>query len=96
VPVGILTLELAIENAQSLKDRRHVVRSLKDKLRLRFNVAIAEIDDAKLWNRATIGVVSISASQDYLEGLMASVERAALRIVNNAGADVVDSYLEID
>lgn len=94
MPIASLTLELNIEAAQSLKDRRQVVRSLKDKLRTTFNVAIAELDSAELWNRATIGVVSISPSRDYLDGLMKNVERAATRIANNNGADVADSFVE--
>ena len=92
--VVLLTLELSIEHAQSLKDRRQVVRALKDRLRISFNVAIAELDSAELWNRATIGVVSISGSRDYLDGLMKNVERQALRIANNTGAEVIDSFLE--
>jgi len=47
-----------------------------------------------LWNQATIGVVSISDSRDYLDGLMKNVERQAIRIANNGGADVADSFLE--
>ena len=87
-------LELRIEHAHSLKDRRQVVRSLKDRLRTTFNVSIAELDGAELWNRATIGVVSISHSRDYLDGLMKNVERAATRIANNNGAEVADSFVE--
>ena len=89
-----LTLELRIEHAQSLKDKRQVVRSLKDKLRASFNVSVAELDSSNLWNQATIGVVAISHSRDYLDGLMKNVERAALRIANNAGAEVTDSWVE--
>jgi len=92
--IGSLTLELRIEHAQSLKDKRQVVRSLKDKLRASFNVSVAELDPSNLWNQATIGVVAISHSRDYLDGLMKNVERAALRIANNAGADVADSFVE--
>lgn len=92
--IAYLTLELRIEGAHSLKDKRQVVRSLKDKLRHSFNVSVAEIESSDLWQRATLGVVSISDSRDYLEGLMRNVERAALRIANNAGADVTDSFLD--
>ena len=92
--IGSLILELRIEHAQSLKDKRQVVRSLKDKLRASFNVSVAELDPSNLWNQATIGVVAISHSRDYLDGLMKNVERAALRIANNAGADVADSFVE--
>lgn len=92
--IAFLTLELRIEAAHSLKDKRQVVRSLKDRLRARFNVAVAELDHTDLWQRATIGVVSISDSRDYLEGLMHNVERSSVRIANNGGAEVTDSFLE--
>jgi uncharacterized protein len=83
-----------MEAAHSLKDKRQVLRSLKDKLRAGFNVSVAELDPADLWQRATVGVVSISPSRDYLRGLMEKVERSATRIANNAGADVTDSFVE--
>lgn len=92
--IAYLTLELRIEGAQSLKDKRQVVRSLKDRLRASFNVSVAEIENADLWQRATLGIVSISDSRSYLEGLMRNVESAATRIANNAGADVTDSFLD--
>jgi uncharacterized protein len=92
--IAFLTLELRIEAAQSLKDKRQVVRSIKDKLRGNFNVAVAELDPSNLWNHATIGVVSVSDSRDYLDGLMKNVERQAVRIANNNGAEVADTYVE--
>jgi uncharacterized protein YlxP (DUF503 family) len=94
VAIAFLTLELSIEAAQSLKDKRQVVRSLKDRLRATFNVAVAELDSSGLWNRATIGVVSVSDSRDYLDGLMRNVERHAMRIANTGGAEVSDSFVE--
>jgi uncharacterized protein YlxP (DUF503 family) len=92
--IGLLTIELRMEAAHSLKDKRQVLRSLKDKLRAGFNVSVAELDPADLWQRATVGVVSISPSRDYLRGLMEKVERSATRIANNAGADVTDAFVE--
>jgi hypothetical protein len=94
VPIAYLTLELRIESAHSLKDKRQAVRSLKDRLRNSFNISIAEIEVTDLWQRATIGVVSISDSRDYLEGLMNNVEREAAKLANNVGAEVVDSIIE--
>jgi uncharacterized protein len=96
MPIAVLTLELRIEHAQSLKDKRQVVRSLKDKLRNHFNVSVAEMDETDLWQRATIGVVSISSSRDYLAQIMQSVEKDAVRIAAEAGGEVVDSFVEID
>ncbi len=92
--IAFLTIELRIEAAHSLKDKRQVLRSLKDKLRASFNVSVAELDATDLWQRATVGVVSISGSRDYLRGLMEKVERAATRITNNAGAEITDSFIE--
>jgi len=92
--IATITLELRIEAARSLKDKRQVVRSLKDRLRASFNVSVAELDPSNLWNQATIGVVAISHSRDYLEGLMKNVERAATRVANNHGAEVADSFVE--
>lgn len=94
MPIAFLTLEIRIEGAHSLKDKRQVLRSLKDRLRVNFNVSVAELDSTNLWQRATLGVVSISDSREYLEGLMQSVEREAFRIANNSGAEVIDSALE--
>ena len=65
-----MVLELRIEHAHSLKDRRQVVRSLKEKLAHGFNVSIAEMDEAVTWQSATIGIAAISASRDYLTGQM--------------------------
>jgi len=96
MPVAVLTLELRIEHAQSLKDKRQVVRSLKDTLRHHFNVSVAEIDPSDLWQRATIGVAAISGSRDLLAQLMQSVEKDAARIARDAGGEVVDSFVEMD
>ncbi len=95
MPIAALTLEIHIEAAQSLKDRRQVVRSLKDKLRQGFNISVAELDDAMVWNRVTIGIAAISSSRDYLAGLMQQVEQAATRIANGLGAEIAESYSEV-
>ncbi|HUS19835.1 MAG TPA: DUF503 domain-containing protein [Terriglobales bacterium] len=95
MPIAHLTIEIRIEDAHSLKDKRHVVRSLKDKLRAAFNVSVAEIEETNLWQRATVAVVAVSGSRDYLEGLMQNVEKSAVKIVSNNGGEVVDSFVEM-
>lgn len=94
MPVATLTLELAIEHAQSLKDRRQAVRSLKDKLRHSFNVSVAELDEALVWNRATLGIAAISASSSYLAGQLQQVEAAVRRLAVGLGCEVIDAYIE--
>ena len=92
MPVAHLTLELRIEHAQSLKDRRHVVRSMKDQLRQGFNISVAEMDEAVTWRSATLGIAAISRSREYLHGLMEEVERAARRMANELGAELADAF----
>ena len=94
MPVAQLTLELRIEHARSLKDRRQVVRSMKDQLRQGFNVSVAELDEAVTWQSATLGVVAISRSRDYLHGLVEEVERSARRMANELGAELTDAFWE--
>jgi uncharacterized protein YlxP (DUF503 family) len=96
MPLATLTLELGIEHAQSLKDRRQVVRSLKEKLRHGFNISVAELDEALVWNRATIGIVAISSSTSYLAGQLREVETAARRLCTGLGCEILDSFTEID
>ena len=92
MPVAAMVLELRIEHAHSLKDRRQVVRSLKEKLAHGFNISIAEMDDAVTWQSATLGIAAISGSRDYLTGLMEKVESAAVRIAEGLGAEISASW----
>ena len=61
--VGVLTISLEIPAANSLKDKRQVVKSLIDGIRNRFNVSAAEVDDNDVWRRATFGVSCVSNDQ---------------------------------
>ncbi len=96
MPVATLTLELAIEHAHSVKDRRQVVRSLKDKLRHGFNISVAELDESLIYNRATVGVAAISNSTSYLAGQLREVEEAARRICAGLGCEILDSFIQAE
>jgi len=91
MPVGLLTLEIQIPYAHSLKDKRAVLRKMKDRFRARFNVAVAELDHQDVWQRATLGVVSISDRQPLLDSLFRQVLAEAENIL---GDDVADHSLE--
>ncbi|CAN5692186.1 hypothetical protein BH10ACI4_BH10ACI4_19990 [soil metagenome] len=95
MPIAKLIIEIEIPHAQSLKDRRQVVRSMKDKLRHGFNLSIAELDETVAWNRATLGIVAISNSTSYLTGQIQQIDEAALRIATGLSAEVLDSFAEI-
>jgi uncharacterized protein YlxP (DUF503 family) len=92
MPIAQLTLEIRIDHARSLKDRRQVVRSLKDQLRQGFNISVSELDEAVTWQSPTVGVVAISNSRDYLRGQIEEVERAAQRMIRDLGAEIADSW----
>jgi uncharacterized protein YlxP (DUF503 family) len=89
--VGVLTLELRLENSFSLKDKRQVVRSLKDRLRRKFNVAVAEIDYQELWQRAALAAVTVSSDHNYAEKLLQSVEQEAASLL---GSELAGSSVE--
>ena len=70
--VGLLSIELFIAGAQSLKDKRMVLRAVKDRLR-RFNVAVCEVDHQDLWQRAGLGIVTIAGSEALASGELRAV-----------------------
>ena len=71
--VGVLRLELHVPNAQSLKERRFVIKSFKDQLRGKFNVAVAEIDPNDTWQRATLGISTVGEDRTYVQGIVEQV-----------------------
>ena len=79
--IGVMTLELRIEHAHSLKEKRHVVKSLKDRLRVKFNVSVAEIDDMDLHNSAVLAVATVSPSRPFAEKVLQAVEREAASLL---------------
>lgn len=57
--VGVLRVELLVLGACSLKDKRRVIKSLKDRIRNRFNASVAEVDGQDLWQRGSLGVAVV-------------------------------------
>ena len=93
--IGVLTLELRLENSHSLKDKRHVVQSLKDRLRNKFNVAVAEIDHQDLWQRAAVAAVTVSSDHVHAEKVLRSVEEEAAAMLGGQLADAVVEWLGV-
>ena len=91
MPVGVLTLEIQLPYAHSLKEKRAVLNRVRDRLRARFNVAVAELDHQDAWQQATLGVVSISNSQPLLESVFQRVLAESERIL---GQDVAHHSLD--
>jgi uncharacterized protein YlxP (DUF503 family) len=91
MPVGVLTLDIQIPYAHSLKEKRAVLQKMRDRLRSRFNVAVAELDHEDVWQHATLGVVSISDSQPLLESVFRQVLAESEKIL---GYDVANHSLD--
>ncbi len=72
--VGLCIIHIHLPGAQSLKDKRQVLRSLKDRLRGQFNVSVAEVDHQDLRQRITLGIVGIAAARVPLERTFASIQ----------------------
>ena len=82
--IGVLTLEIHVEDSHSLKDKRHVVKSLKDRLRQRFNVSAAEIDFLDSWQSSVVAVVTVSKDRLRAEQVLQAVESFAASILGGA------------
>ena len=88
-----MTWELHLAGCQSLKDKRHVLKSLKDRLHNRFNVSAAETDHHDVWQRAELSVCVVSTDRGHAERVLREADRL---VAGDAGARVVDtstSYL---
>lgn len=79
--VGLCIVQIHLPQVASLKEKRQVLRSLKDRLREHYNVSVAEIDHQDLWQRATLGIVSIASARVPLEQTFSSIQGVVERHV---------------
>jgi uncharacterized protein len=92
VLVALCTFDLRIPGVTSLKEKRHVVKTLSASLRAKFNVAVAEVDHQDLWQRATIAVSSVAGEGYHLRKVMHQVER---HIGTFPAVEVIDARLSL-
>jgi len=90
--VGLLTVELHIGWATTLKDKRRVLKSIVDRVRSKYNVSIAEVDNQDLWQRATLGVAVVSNETSHVNQMLETVVRS---IEANGEADLIHYSVEI-
>jgi hypothetical protein len=90
--VAVAQIDLHLPDSRSLKDKRGILKSLKDRIHNQFNVSIAEVDHQDLWQRACVGLVAVSNDRRYADGLLAQ----ALRVVESHPAvSLLDYRTEI-
>lgn len=68
--VGVCTVELWIPESQSLKDKRQVLHSMKDRLRGKFNLSIAEVDGQDLWQKSVLGMACVANDGSHVEQVL--------------------------
>lgn len=90
--VALGTVELHLPGVDSLKGKRHILRSLKDRLRNRFAVAVAEVDHHDSWQRATLAVAYVSHDARHADSVVA---KAMDFIETHVDGEVLDTSLEI-
>jgi uncharacterized protein len=86
--ISLLTASLSIPHADSLKDKRQVIKSLTVRLRQKFNISVSEVDDLDIWRRATIGIVIVSNEAKHNSQVL---NKVAEYIENDTEA-ILDDY----
>jgi len=86
--VGLLQLELSIPASRSLKEKRRVLKSMKDRIRSRFNVSVAEIDDHDVWDRALVAVCCVSNDGRVCNQILSKV----VNLVESVHESELDDY----
>lgn len=90
--VALGLVELVIEGADSLKGKRHVLKGIKEKVKHRFNVSVAEVDHEDLWQRATLAVACVSNDGRHANEV---VQKAVNYIESLADGAVIDVRVEL-
>lgn len=90
--VRVLVFSLGLHDARSLKEKRMVLKSLKDRIRKRFNVSIAETGDHEIWNRAELTVVFVTSDGREADRVASSVDRF---IEDSGRAQILGTHSEV-
>lgn len=86
--IGACRIFLSMDDAFTLKDKRHIVKSLIERLRSRYNASVAEVDLNDLWKNAVIGIACLSNDAKHVDKMMADM----IKFVENDGRAVVEDY----
>jgi uncharacterized protein len=90
--VGVYTVELFIPGSQSLKDKRQVLHSLKDRLRGKFNLSVAEVDGQDLWQKAVLGMACVANESQHVQQVL---EQALNVIKGMPAVEISRAQLEL-
>jgi hypothetical protein len=89
--IAVLKVDFYLHGASSLKDKRTIIRGIKDRLNKKFNVSLAEVDFQDKWQRARLGIVQVGSDFKYLEQNMNTIFKI---LDSNASAEIIEHSLE--
>ena len=89
--VGVLQIELFIPESNSLKSKRYAIRSLKDRLKNKYNVSVAEIDNTDKWQRASLGIAAVSNESRHIQSMLG---KALDLVYGDHRVEVIDSTID--
>lgn len=92
IVVGLCTIELFIADSQSLKDKRQVLLSLKDRLRQKFNVSVAEVEAQDLWQKAVLALACVANDGRYVNQVL---DQALNLVESHPASEIVQSRIEL-
>ena len=90
--VGTLKIRLVLRESHSLKDKRRVLKSLKDTLSNKFNISVAETDEQDVWQTAEIGIAAVGADGEFVQSVLTNVVNYVRFF---GGVELVDSEQEL-
>lgn len=90
--IGLLQIDLLIPGARSLKEKRRVVKSLKEQMRNRYNCSVAEVGDKEKWGRARLAVCVVGDDSQFVNTQLNEIARFAS---GKSGAEVIDYQIEM-
>ena len=89
--IAVLEIDFYLHDSQSLKDKRTILRAIKDRIGKKFNVSIAEVDFQDKWQRSRIGIVQVGSDFKYLEKNINSIFKI---IDSNTSGEIIKHSLE--
>ena len=89
--IAVLEIDFYLHDSQSLKDKRTILRAIKDRIGKKFNVSIAEVDFQDKWQRSRIGIVQVGSDFKYLEKNINSIFNI---IDSNTSGEIIKHSLE--
>lgn len=90
--IGSASIELHLPQSSSLKNKRQIIKALKDRLHNKFNVSVAEVDHNELWQRALLGVAVVANQKNFAQQMLSQVMEYIHR---ENGVEIIDYNIEI-